>query len=497
MQCPNCKKELKDGYLYCENCGYEIQMVPDFEPEVDGSILTSLREIQKEVFQEAETDVAGTETAENKATDNSLQQIKWSYRIKKFKKEHKMVFYILTAFCVSFCVLLTIGIISLVGYLSPGIQYGKAMDAYEENNYGKCLEYVEQTILLSPDYQEAYVAGYKCSFVLGNYDEAEKYLLDGIGYNAFDETEIAYCFDELIQKYIENKQYKKINQLLILCPSSIIVTRYQEYLALPVNFSYAEGTYVGTIPLKLSSGSAGNIYYTMDGSNPDVTSDKYESPIFLEEGEYTINAVFINEFGVQSEVVTKSFIIEQRAVPLPPSVSCYSGEYVIPEMITIDSEDDCSVYYTTDGTTPNEESIKYTGAIPMPLGKTQFKFVCYNENSGYFSDVVTREYNFSLNTEYEFTQAQRDVYALMINENIILDYAGTRSNFIGSNSYEFQYVITEEGLGEFYLIAEFHKPEAGEAYATGIYFAVNVYDGTIYRAEITENMDYVLTLYET
>ena len=44
MHCPKCDKELKDGYLYCENCGYEIQMVPDFEPDVDGSILNSLRE---------------------------------------------------------------------------------------------------------------------------------------------------------------------------------------------------------------------------------------------------------------------------------------------------------------------------------------------------------------------------------------------------------------------------------------------------------------------
>ena len=52
-------------------------------------------------------------------------------------------------------------------------------------------------------------------------------------------------------------------------------------------------------------------------------------------------------------------------------------------------------------------------------------------------------------------------------------------------------------MGEFYLIAEFHKPEDGDEYATGILFAVNVYDGTIYRAQIDENMNYVLTLYGT
>ncbi len=488
MHCPKCNKELKDGYLYCEYCGYEIQMVPDFEPDVDGSILSSLREIQKEAFEEEQKD--------NNAAQVQKEQIKWSYRMKKFKKEHKMAFYVLLTFCVSFCVLLTVGITYFLRYLSPGIQYDKAMDAYAKEDYSESLKYVEHTIMLQPEYLDAYIAGFQCSMKLGDYNGAEHFLLEGIGYKAYDETEIVYCFDELIKCYIQKQQYAKINRLLILCPSSIIVSKYQEYLALPVSFSYAEGTYVGTIPLKLSSGSEGTIYYTFDDTMPDTSSTKYISPIFLEEGEHTINAVFINEYGVSSDVVTKKYIIEERVIPLPPSVSCYSGEYVVPEWITIDSEDHCSVYYTTDGTIPTEEAIKYTEPIPMPLGKTRFKFVCYNEDSGYYSEVITREYDFELNTEYEYTQAQRDIYALMINENIILDYAGTRSNFVGSNSYEFQYVITEEGLGEFYLFAEFFDPEDGsDVNATGIMFAVGVYDGTIYRATINENMDYVLTLY--
>lgn len=489
MQCPNCKEELKDGYLYCEHCGYEIQMVPDFEPEVDGSILTSLKEIQEEAFKE--------EIPEEKKSirDIEKEKIKWSYRLNKFRKEHKMVFYILAAFCVSFCVLLAVGIISLVEYLSPGMQYGKAMDAYEKKNYNECLQYIEHTLMLQPEYRDAYIAGVQCSLVLEDYEGAEQYLLTGLGYSAFDETEIIYCFDELIKKYQSKQQYKKISQLLNVCPSGVIVANYKEYLALPVSFSYTEGTYVGTIPIKLSSGSEGTIYYTVDGSEPNETANKYVGPIFLEEGEHVIKAIFINEFGVKSEVVEKNYVIEQRTVPLPPSVSCYSGEFVIPMIISIDSEDGCSVYYTTDGTTPTEDSILYTEPIHMPLGKTQFKIVCYNEETGYYSDVITRDYVFTLNTDYEFTQAQRDVYALMIDENIILDYAGTRSNFVGSNSYEYQYVITVEEMGEFYLIAEFHKPEDGEKYATGLCFAVNVYDGTIYRAEKNENMNYVLTLY--
>ena len=487
MHCPKCNKELTDGYLYCEYCGYEIQMVPDFEPEVDGSILNSLREIQKEAFEEKQ-DEKSTEQIQR-------EQIKWSYRLKKFRKEHKMAFYGLVTFCVSLCALFIWCVIFLAGYFSPVVQYGKAMVAYEESNFGESMSYVEHTIELQPEYSDAYIAGFQCAMKLGDYSKAENFLMDGLKYNAYEETEIVYCFEELIQYYMQKNLYSKINQLLISCPSSVIVEKYQEYLALPVSFSYEEGSYEGTIPLKLSAGSQGTIYYTLDGSTPGTSSNKYTGPIFLDEGEYTISAFYMNEYGVQSEVVSKNYNISQRAVPLPPSVSCYSGEYVIPEWITIDFEDHCSVYYTTDGSIPTTEDIKYTGPIPMPLGETIFKFVCYNENSGQYSEPIMREYSFFLNTEYEYTQAQRDLYALMINEHVILDYAGTRSNYVGSNIYEFQYVITQEDLGEFYLFAEFFKDDAGNTSATGLLFAVNVYDGTILRAARDENMNYILTSY--
>ena len=28
MNCPKCGKELTNGHLYCEACGYEINLVP-------------------------------------------------------------------------------------------------------------------------------------------------------------------------------------------------------------------------------------------------------------------------------------------------------------------------------------------------------------------------------------------------------------------------------------------------------------------------------------
>ena len=39
MKCPSCGCEMAEGHLYCEKCGMEIQMVPDFEPEFENSII--------------------------------------------------------------------------------------------------------------------------------------------------------------------------------------------------------------------------------------------------------------------------------------------------------------------------------------------------------------------------------------------------------------------------------------------------------------------------
>lgn len=32
MKCPNCGNELEPGKIYCDHCGHEIQIVPDYDP---------------------------------------------------------------------------------------------------------------------------------------------------------------------------------------------------------------------------------------------------------------------------------------------------------------------------------------------------------------------------------------------------------------------------------------------------------------------------------
>ena len=40
---------MAEGHLYCEKCGAEIQMVPDFEPEIENSITETLSTVAEEI----------------------------------------------------------------------------------------------------------------------------------------------------------------------------------------------------------------------------------------------------------------------------------------------------------------------------------------------------------------------------------------------------------------------------------------------------------------
>lgn len=110
-----------------------------------------------------------------------------------------------------------------------------------------------------------------------------------------------------------------------------------------------------------------DIYYTLDGTEPDSKSDIYTEPIAITEAA-TIKTISISKEGAESEVATFAYTFADRVEA--PAFSLKNGEVESGTMLTITSTTpDAVIYYTTDGQVPDLNNRKnlyiYSGAIAL------------------------------------------------------------------------------------------------------------------------------------
>ena len=115
------------------------------------------------------------------------------------------------------------------------------------------------------------------------------------------------------------------------------------------------------------SAEEGDIYYTLDGREPDSKSDIYTDPISITKGT-TIRAICISKEGARSEVASFSYTFAQQTQA--PVFSIKGGEVETGTTLTITSATPGAViYYTTDGQVPDLNNQKnlftYSGAIQL------------------------------------------------------------------------------------------------------------------------------------
>jgi tetratricopeptide (TPR) repeat protein len=462
MICPNCGREMADGSLYCEHCGEDIHIVPDFEPELDRNIQQTIQNIADDIGQEEKFGEDTEHVQENEPAR---------------KKHHAGIVLLIFGILI---VLAAAGMgVWVYLYDSEEFQIKKAGEYTQSENYDKAiacysraLELDEGNIELQFDLAEIY-------YLKNNKIEYE-YLLRSITGNknaTFEQLDRA--FGKLIAIYRERGDYKTINELLLACDDTAVQTAYQSYIALPPEFSVKEGYYTSIQILKLSVTGTGKIYYTTDGSEPDETCEQYTAPLILEDGDYLIKALFINENGVSSEVASKEYHIDNDVIPAP-EVNAISGEYNSPIDIAIE-DDNGEVYYTTDGSVPTDSSRLYTGPIPMPLGKSTYKFA--RIINGVTGEVVERSYQLVLNTDFTVEQAVAAVVEYCMESGKIRDEAGHFDDTDAMYQYEYQYVTNIRNTGDFYVVAEILQGADGSRTKTGTNFAVDIYSGTRYKIE--------------
>lgn len=462
MKCPNCGEEIKEGYLYCEKCGEDIHIVPDYEPEWELSLMQSVGEILDEEAKERE--------------------LEKQLVLEKKRKLRKILLCGVVVILIGITALVSTKIIDFVKKTNNNsftYQLEKAYACLGEGDTENALVFLERAVELEPADLGARLKLAEVYRILGNIDLYMEQFHAVKNASHATESELETAYRNLIEIYIDDQAYESINNLLQDCSNQEILDTYENFVVNPPEFSFAEGTYSEIIPLKMSADNAGTIYYTLDGSKPGTDSEKYEGPIFLETGSHRISALFVSEYGVVSEAVTKEYVIEVQK-PAAPEVSVYSGEYKTPVSITVDVIEGCRVFYTTDGSYPTNQSQEYLTPIPMPLGKSYYKFIAYNED-GIAGDVTSREYKLTIESGVTVEKACQAVVDVMLQAGKIYNSLGESYQVNGKYSYIFEYPLAVPEKGDYYVIIEVYEDNSGIQIKTGAEFAVNIYDEKVYK----------------
>lgn len=465
MKCPKCGNELKEGHLICEQCGEEIRIVPDFEPEIENSITETLSTLV--ALQEGE-DTRGTVQADEET--NEEKNHKTGETIEPGRKIWGIA---------SLIMIFVVALVSLSAYVyhirTVDYQISKAKEYAASGSYAEAIDCLEAAYARYPDVAELLFLEADYYYLQQDNTSAVHVLYRIIEGDNFSYEDLEKAYNKVVTIYANQGLYGQINELLRDCPEEGIVNMFQSYLAMEPEFSYVEGSYAEVIPLKLSSNTAGIIYYTMDGTKPTKSSEIYTAPLFLETGEYTVSAFFVNDYGIESEIVSKTYVIN-LSVPNAPEVELYSGEYTEPAMIAVEGMEGCKIYYTTDESDPTADSVPYTGPIPMPLGKTLFKFVNISEE-GVSSEVTMRTYTLTLRNAIPTSQAVSNLVDRLVENGYLEDAAGHNTRQSGTLSYQFSSVLRIGNRDDYYTIYEYYDDGTGILSRTDKVFLVQVHTG--------------------
>ena len=456
--------------MLCEVCGAEVKIVPEFEPEYEAQINETMKKIAKS-FQEQDS-------LEDTIFEEDWKEDKTREQLGSFLKKHKIV--CLCAACILLCLFVSLICIHAVHtsqYNSFTYQYEKALASIEAEQYDEAVSYLDRALAIDQSKTDARI-------LLAEVYEKEGKLQNAVTIlgELLPEAEDSYTIqitEKLLILYKEQKDYRKMGEILSDCTDDKILDEYAEYAAKEPMFSVEGGVYSEIQVLTLESDTEGFIYYTLDGSTPTQNSMVYENPITLQTGDYTVKAFFVNMYGIQSDVVTMNYYISLSR-PKTPDINLVSGSYTEPQMIEIYHDADTKVYYKIDGSTPTKNSIRYTEPIEMLYGTSNLSVIAINDK-GVSSDIVRRTFQLSVQANFPGDLAVQVLMNQLVVDGTLTDLEGHVPHKLGINSYMIKSVVSIDEIW-YYIVAEKYTDTTNKEHDTNNLYAINVNTADLYDA---------------
>lgn len=379
MYCKKCGAKFPDVYVYCPECGEEAHVLSQ-EDLLEEDILEGFIDDEDTPVQEG---LVRRITPYEDKTREVVRKKKEEARNRKLKKTLLVLFIIIAIIAAAGT--------SYVSYSrnhSVEYQMTKAQNAYDTKDYVTAREALDKVLSLDENNVDALLLAGRIDAVMKNYEQAETLLKKAISLDPMNKD----AYTALISVYDKQGQRAKILELMETTHNQEIRALFADY-AVPVPVIEPEG---GTFDDDQSvSITAENdklkIYYTLDGTQPDQNSTLYTEPVLLEgQKDYVLTAVCLDEEGFYSDPVEASYRIHYNT-PAMPSVSPDGGQYTSPVRITVTAPEGTTVYYTWNGSEPDESCSACDGTLTVPEGNNILSLVAIDKH-GMKSGVLKCNY---------------------------------------------------------------------------------------------------------
>ncbi len=450
MKCGYCGHEIPEGKLYCEKCGREVCIVPDYNPLEDmltqqirgaisggdgyedyleydagrnvdprgrnipgrdtgrGAGRSTSRDVRGGtgrntggvsrstsrdvrggtgrntggVSRSTSRDVRGGTGRNYAENPQDRERKRRQAERRKAKRRMRMgcffMIFLLIAAIIGSGVTLYMN--SYKGFVDRG---NKALRA---GAYNEAVDFFERAIRKDETKADAYIGLSQIYIAKSDLDWAESVFQEAVKKQPGN----ADIYEAYVKFYMDTDQKTKIPYLLEDVEEKV-AELLAGYIIERPKFSLDDSEpFEDVQELTLTAQDGCTIYYTDNGEEVTIQSQKYTEPLQIQEGENVISAIAVDEKGVPSLPVKKTFTVELPMVDAP-AVSPSTGQYNSPVQIEVKVPDGYDAYYTTNGEEPTTASSKYMGPIDMPEGETLFKVILVNAK-GRMSGVTTRNY---------------------------------------------------------------------------------------------------------
>lgn len=207
------------------------------------------------------------------------------------------------------------------------------------------------------------------------------------------------------------------------------------------------------------------IYYTTDGSTPSAGNGTiYTQPISI-LNSCTLKAIAIKD-GITSSISSAAFVEAGLAIVF--NVTPNSAVDIRPTISINSSENDATVYYTTDGSTPTTASTQYTSAISPSHGNITIKAIAVK--NGQVIATAEKSYIF-----YNKTDCTKTGYGVKASGSPLGEVSGwshwaATNTFLTTGGYSKIYVCYGGSAGSFGVICYSSQSESSALANTGIVY---------------------------